>query len=50
MPIIQTQDVEVNEDEGIAELPIIIVNPIESNFTLDYSTGQVPNGADGKTF
>ena len=50
MPIIQTRDVEVNEDGGFAELPIIVINPIESNFTLDYSTGQVPDGADGKTF
>ena len=50
MPIIDARNVEVNENEGFAELPVIIINPIENNFTLDYSTGQVPNGADGKPF
>ena len=47
VPDIRAPDVIVNEDEGTAELCVSIGNVIEREFILNYTTGEVSNGADG---
>ena len=39
----------INEDGGTAVVNVRLVNEIENDFVLDYSTGEVPGGAEGKT-
>ena len=38
----------INEDGGSAVVTVELINEIENPFTLDYSTGEVPDGADGR--
>ena len=47
VPLIESGDVIINEDGGIAVVNVRLLNEIENNFTLDYSTGEVPDGANG---
>ncbi|CAI8024993.1 Extracellular matrix protein FRAS1, partial [Geodia barretti] len=51
IPLIESGDVIINEDGGIAVVNVRLLNEIENNFTLDYSTGEVPDGAnEGEDF
>ena len=47
VPIITANDVVVNEDEGVATVNVMLENEIENELSLDFSTSEVPNGADG---
>ena len=38
----------INEDDGSATVTVTLKNEIENDFVLDYSTGEVPDGADGE--
>ncbi|CAI8024988.1 FRAS1-related extracellular matrix protein 2, partial [Geodia barretti] len=46
IPLIESGDVTINEDGGIAVVNVRLLNEIENDFVLDYSTGEVPDGAD----
>ena len=48
VPLIESGDVTINEDGGIAVVNVRLLNEIENDFVLDYSTGEVPDGADGR--
>ena len=50
VPIITANDVVINEDEGVATVDVILENEIENELSLDFSTSEVPNGADGMTY
>ena len=45
--MIASQNVVINEDGGIAMIIVDLLNEIENDFTLSYSTADVPNGAEG---
>ena len=45
--MITADDTEVSEDGGMALVIVRLVNEIEGDFTLDYATGQVADGASG---
>ena len=47
VPIIESDDIIINEDGGSAVVVVRLVNEIEKDLTLDYGTGEVPNGAIG---
>ena len=47
VPLIESGDVTINEDGGIAVVNVRLLNEIENDFVLDYSTGEVPDGANG---
>ena len=47
VPLIESGDVIINEDGGIAVVNVRLLNEIENDFVLDYSTGEVPDGANG---
>ena len=47
VPLIESGDVTINEDGGTAVVNVRLLNEIENDFVLDYSTGEVPNGANG---
>ena len=49
VPLIESGSVVINEDGGTAVVNVRLVNEIENDFVLDYSTGEVPGGAEGKT-
>lgn len=49
-PIIESDNVVINEAAGFATLVVRLVNEIESEFSLDYATGEVPAGADETDF
>ena len=49
VPIITASNVVVNEDGGVATVDVILENEIENELSLDFSTSEVPNGADGMT-
>ena len=40
-------DSEVSEDGGMAVITVRLMNEIEGDFTLNYATGQVADGATG---
>ena len=46
--MIESDNVVINEDEGFAVVTVRLLNEIENDFVLDYSTREVPDGADGK--
>ena len=48
--MIDSSSIEINEDGGVATLTVQLLNEIEDNFTLNYTTGVVPNGADGRQY
>ena len=48
VPLIESNSITRNEDDGIAVLIVRLLNEIENNFTLDYSTAEVQGGAEGK--
>ena len=50
VPMIDSSSIEINEDGGVATLTVQLLNEIEDNFTLNYTTGVVPNGADGRQY
>ena len=37
----------INEADGSATVNIRLVNEVENDLTIDYSTGEVPDGAEG---
>ena len=47
VPILESGDVEINEDGGPAVLVVKLLNEIEKNFVLNYTTGEVAGGAEG---
>ena len=48
VPLIESGDVIINEDGGVAVVNVRLLNEIENDFILDYRTGEVPDGADGR--
>ena len=48
--MIASQNVVIDEDGGIATITVDLLNEIENDFTLSYSTADVPNGAEGVFF
>ena len=47
VPQLESGDVIINEDGGTAVVNVRLVNEIEKDLVLDYSTGEVPGGAEG---
>ena len=47
VPLIESGDVTISEDGGTAVVNVRLLNEIENDFVLDYSTGEVPDGANG---
>ena len=47
VPIIESNDIEINEDGGFATIVVNLLNEIENDFVLEYKTGEVSDGADG---
>ena len=47
VPIIESNDIEINEDGGIATVVVNLLNEIENDFVLEYKTVEVLDGADG---
>ena len=47
VPMIESQNTVVNEDGGFATIVVNLLNEIENDFTLEYKTGEVLDGADG---
>ena len=45
--MIESNDIEINEDGGIATVVVNLLNEIENDFVLEYKTGEVLDGADG---
>lgn len=47
VPQLESGDVIINEDGGMAVVNVRLVNEIEKDLVLDYSTGEIPGGAEG---
>ena len=47
-PQIESGNVVINEDGGSAVVTVRLLNEVEKDFVLDYNTGEVPDGADGR--
>ena len=47
VPMIESQNTVVSEDEGFATIVVYLLNEIENNFSLSYETEEIPDGADG---
>ena len=48
VPIIESDNIVINEDAGSATVTVRLLNQIENNFVLSYRTAEFDSGANGK--
>ena len=48
VPMIESDNIVINEGAGSATVTVRLLNEIENDFVLSYSTAEVDGGANGK--